>query len=177
MTDLAFAGYRAFDAAPDDPLRLKWLSMDKNTMRSYAVQKSLASVGEFNLGINREIKFDAVEAESLDAWQSPQQTLTSGHGDCKDYALLKYSLLMHKGIEARVVLGGIASLDAPDGRWPHAWCAAFIEGIWYALDNKFDHLERLPYLNWIPVAAMHDDQVVRFGREFSMNEMMKGETS
>ena len=172
MTDLIFTGYRAFEAAPDDALRLKWLSMAMGTMRSMAVQKSLASVAEFNLGINREIKFDNRESEEMSAWQTPQETLTRGTGDCKDYALLKYSLLMHKGITAQVVFGEIRKILANQH---HAWCAALIEGSWYALDNMFDHLEPIgTYLNWTPKAAMHDDRVVRFVREeaFSINERL-----
>jgi predicted transglutaminase-like cysteine proteinase len=168
MTDPAFAGYRAFDAPPDDPLRAKWASMDKGTMRSYAVQPNLASVGELNLSINREIKFDHRESEEMSAWQTPQETLTRGTGDCKDYALLKYSLLMHKGIDARVVFGEIRKILA---NVHHAWCAVRVDGSWYALDNLFDHLEPVgTYLNWTPRAAMHDDCVVRYGREFTIAE-------
>lgn len=171
--DLAFDGFRSWQVGPDDPLSVKWLSMDKGTMRSMAVQKSLASVGEFNISINREIKFDVRESEEMSAWQTPQQTFTKGTGDCKDYALLKYSLLMHKGIDACVVFGEIRRLGMGnlDGNIHHAWCAARINDHWYALDNMFDHLEPVEtYLNWTPKAAMHDDSVVRFGREFTMND-------
>jgi len=172
MTDPSFAGYRSFEAGADDPLRLKWESMDKGTMRSMAVQKSLASVGELNISINREIKFDTRESEEMSAWQTPQETFTRGMGDCKDYAILKYSLLMHKGITAQVVFGEIRKLMA---NLHHAWCAARINDAWYALDNMFDHLEPVgTYINWTPKAAMHDDSVVRFGKEFTIAQVLAG---
>jgi predicted transglutaminase-like cysteine proteinase len=175
MTDLTFAGYRAFDAPPDDPLRAKWLSMDRGTMRSYAVQPNMASVRELNQTINREIKFDNRESEEMSAWQTPQETLTRGAGDCKDYALLKYSLLMHKGLTARVVFGEIRKILA---NVHHAWCAALVDGSWYALDNMFDHLEPVAtYANWTPKAAMHDDKVMRYGRAFTIAEQLREKSS
>ena len=170
MTELTFAGYRAFDAPPDDPLRAKWASMERGTMRSYAVQPNMASIRELNLTINREIRFDHRESEEMSAWQTPQETLTKGTGDCKDYAMLKYSLLTHKGIYARVVFGEIRKILA---NVHHAFCAALIDDHWYALDNMFDHLEPIAtYANWTPKAAMHDDSVVRYGRAFTIADVL-----
>jgi len=179
MTDLAFPGYRAFAATPDDPLRAKWASMSIGTMRSIAVAPNLASIGEFNLGINREIKFDDRESFEMSAWQTPQQTLTRGSGDCKDYALLKYSLLMHKAITACVVFGEIRKLGMGelDGNLHHAWCAALVEDRWYALDNNADRpIPVEDYPDWTPKAAMHDQTVTRFvpDQTFTINDTIGG---
>jgi len=33
-----------------------------------------------------------------DAWQTPAQTLATSHGDCEDYAILKYATLLRSGL-------------------------------------------------------------------------------
>jgi len=171
MNELAFAGYTAHDAAPDDRMRLKWNAMraDLSTPGLSLPDASAASVAALNLQINRQIKFDESESEDLSVWQTARQTLASGHGDCKDYALLKYAVLTQAGIAARVVIGEIREILANKH---HAWCAALLGGTWFALDNMFDHLEPVAtYPNWTPVNAMHDDSVVWFGKEFTISEI------
>jgi len=100
--------------------------------------------------------------------------LTILHGDCEDYAILKYATLLQAGLSAaslRIVIGEIISIA---GNQPHAWCAARIEGTWHALDNKFPQIIAIAdYLNWLPLAAMHDASVVRFGREFTINDRIR----
>jgi hypothetical protein len=71
----------------------------------------------------------------------------------------------------RIVIGEIKSIA---GNQPHAWCAAYLDGAWRTLDNKFDQIIGVAdYVNWLPLAAMHDASVVRFGREFTLNDMMR----
>jgi transglutaminase-like putative cysteine protease len=173
MNDLTFSGYRSFEPPADDPLVIKWNAMAKDVPADCLVPVAQrAPIGAFNAWINKEIKFDRAEAESLEAWQSPQQTFSSKRGDCKDYALIKYSALKKAGIEVRIVLGEIKSAMKTNPQ--HAWCAANIDGVWYALDNDFDQLQPLPYLNWIPSAVLHDSSVVKFGAQFSINDIIKG---
>ncbi len=173
MTDLAFLGYRFFDAAPDDPLRLKWNEMRGRleVLTLATPEPTLIAVADFNAKINRMIAFDRTEAESLDAWQSPSQTLQRERGDCKDFALVKYAVLTKAGIPVRIVLGEIKTVMKANPK--HAWCAAFIEGAWRALDNMFDQIIKIEeYSNWIPTAALHDDAVVEFGSVFSIAEQL-----
>jgi hypothetical protein len=47
-------------------------------------------------------------------------------------------------------------------------------GAWHALDNKFPQIIAIAdYLNWLPLAAMNDASVVRFGREFTINDRIR----
>jgi len=133
----------------------------------------LAGVSAFNLHINRILTFNPLETEDLSAWQSPKQTLMQAQGDCKDYALLKYAALLKSGVSARVVIGEIKTVmkDNPQ----HAWCAAYIEGFWRALDNMFDQIIRVDeYSNWLPLAALGETSMVRFvaAQEFTIDDVL-----
>ncbi len=127
----------------------------------------------FNADINQRIVYTP-EPDRDDAWQTPAQTLTTSHGDCEDYAILKYATLLRAGLSVaslRIVIGEIKSIA---GNQPHAWCAAYLDGAWRTLDNKFDQIIGVAdYVNWLPLAAMHDASVVRFGREFTINDMIR----
>ncbi len=176
IDSLVFAGYRSFDADADDPFRVKW-----NAVRSLlelpagaeVPAPTMVAISAFNADINQRIVYTP-EPDSGDAWQTPAQTLTILHGDCEDYAILKYATLLQAGLSAaslRIVIGEIISSA---GNQPHAWCAAGIEGTWHALDNKFPQIIAIAdYLNWLPLAAMHDASVVRFGREFTINDRIR----
>jgi predicted transglutaminase-like cysteine proteinase len=176
IDSLVFAGYRSFDAGADDPFRIKW-----NTVRpslelpagAAVPALTVTAIGAFNADINRRITYTP-EPDSGDAWQTPAQTLAISQGDCEDYAILKYAPLLRAGLSVaslRIVVGEIISIA---GNQPHAWCAARIDGSWHALDNKFPQIIAIAdYLNWLPLAAMHDASVVRFGREFTLNDMIR----
>jgi hypothetical protein len=44
---------------------------------------------------------------------------------------------------------------------------------WHALDCKFDVVIAVAdYLNWLPMAAVHADTGVIYGREFSIDEIL-----
>ncbi len=171
MIDLAFAGYRAFAAGPDDPMRLKW----NGVRNALALTDDAASrfagltASALNLAVNRRIRYQS-EPEGVDVWQKPMDTFRLGTGDCEDYAVLKYALLDKAGVVVRLVVGEIKSIA---GNRPHAWCAGHIANEWHAFDQMFDQLIPVSeYINWLPMAAMHDDQVVRFGPVFSLNEIL-----
>ena len=173
---LIFAGYRSFDAGTDDPFRIKWdvVRPSLELPAGAAVPAlTMAAIGALNADINQRIVYTP-EPDSGDTWQTPAQTLTILHGDCEDYAILKYATLLQAGLSAaslRIVIGEIIS---GAGNQPHAWCAAGIEGTWHALDNKFPQIIAIAdYLNWLPLAAMHDASVVRFGREFTINDRIR----
>jgi predicted transglutaminase-like cysteine proteinase len=173
MNELAFAGYWPLPAGADDPLRVKWNAMRANLDVSTILppQPTLEGVSAFNLHINRIITFNPLETEDLSAWQSPKQTLMQAQGDCKDYTLLKYAALLKSGVPVRVVIGEIKTVMKNNPQ--HAWCAAYLGGAWRALDNNFDQIIRVEdYTNWLPVAAMHDASVVKFGAQFSINEII-----
>ena len=170
---ISFKGYNSYNASSVDPMRLKWVEMEGTTrapLRSFTTDQ----FEDFNVCVNRLIAADDLESESLDAWQSPADTLKRGAGDCKDYALLKYAVLTAAGRKCCIVIGEIASIS---GNKHHAWCGVQVAGMdaWWVLDNKFDGLIRPDaYINWIPGAAMMADVVVRFGKAFVMADVLAG---
>jgi len=171
-SDLTFAGYRSFEAAADDPLRLKWNTIAKEVPADCLIPlPQRAPIAAFNAWANKEIKFDHAEAESLEAWQSPEQTFSRKRGDCKDYALLKYAALKKAGIDARIVLGELKSVMKTNPQ--HAWCAARVEGRWLALDILFDFLTPVQdYSNWQPLYTCNRAGVVKWGSVIRLSDFV-----
>ena len=176
IDSLVFAGYRSFDAGAEDPFRIKWNAVRPSLELPAGAEVpalTMAATAAFNADINHRIAYTP-EPDSDDNWQTPTQTLATSHGDCEDYAILKYATLLRAGLSVaflRIVIGEIKSIA---GNQPHAWCAAYLDGAWRTLDNKFDQIIGVAdYVNWLPLAAMHDASVVRFGREFTINDMIR----
>jgi predicted transglutaminase-like cysteine proteinase len=67
------------------------------TVSTFTPDKELITWGsiiKFNNQINRKIKY--VSDRGIDNWQTPEETLKKGTGDCEDYAILKYFSLPTK---------------------------------------------------------------------------------
>jgi predicted transglutaminase-like cysteine proteinase len=95
-----------------------------------------ARLGEVNRAVNLAIRYesDAVQHGAADAWASPLATLSSGRGDCEDYAIAKYLALT----EAGVAPGDLRLVVVRDVRLRrhHAVLAARLEDRWLVLDNR-----------------------------------------
>lgn len=95
-----------------------------------------ARLGEINRAINLAIRYqsDAAQHGASDAWASPLATLSSGRGDCEDYAIAKYLALR----EAGVAPGDLRLVVVRDLRLrrDHAVLAARLEDRWLVLDNR-----------------------------------------
>jgi predicted transglutaminase-like cysteine proteinase len=96
-----------------------------------------ARIGMINRAINLSIRptSDLAQWGVSDRWSAPLVTLTSGRGDCEDFAIAKYVALLQAGVAARdvrlVIMRDLASdLD-------HAVVAARLAGEWIILDNRW----------------------------------------
>jgi predicted transglutaminase-like cysteine proteinase len=100
------------------------------------VKEGRARLGEINRAINLAIRYESDIAQhgAADAWASPLATLSSGRGDCEDYAIAKYLALRELGVppgDVRVVIVRDTKL-----RRDHAVVAARLEDRWVVLDNR-----------------------------------------
>jgi transglutaminase-like putative cysteine protease len=69
--------------------------------------------------------------EAGDFWQSPQETIARGTGDCEDQAIYLHHLLAEKGIRSEVTFGIEDLTRMTSG---HAWVEYPIDGDAWVLD-------------------------------------------
>jgi len=77
---------------------------------------------------------DEMQWGVADHWSDPFETLLSNHGDCEDYAILKYAALLEAGISRDDVKIVILKNFFPNET--HAVVAARVDGQWLILDNR-----------------------------------------
>jgi len=100
-------------------------------------QTGRARIGIINRAINMAIRpmSDLAQWGVIDRWSSPLVTLTTGLGDCEDYAIAKYVALTQAGVAAEDVrLVIVRDLAAGED---HAVVAARLNGDWIILDNRW----------------------------------------
>jgi predicted transglutaminase-like cysteine proteinase len=95
-----------------------------------------ARVGLINRAADLAISPVADEAQwgAADHWSDPFETLLSNHGDCEDYAILKYAALLEAAIPKDDVKIVILKNFFPNEN--HAAVATRVDGEWLILDNR-----------------------------------------
>ena len=96
----------------------------------------LARIGVINRAINLAIMpmSDMKQWGVPDRWSSPLETLTTGRGDCEDYAIAKYVALVDAGIpkeDVKLVIVHNLAFDED-----HAMVATRVGSEWIVLDNR-----------------------------------------
>lgn len=96
-----------------------------------------ARIGVINRAINLAIHpmSDLAQWGVEDRWTAPIATLTTGFGDCEDYAIAKYVALTEAGLDAEDVQLIIVRDLARGGG--HAVVAVRLDGGWIMLDNRW----------------------------------------
>ncbi len=99
-------------------------------------QTGRARIGIINRAINLAISpmSDLTQWGVIDRWSAPLVTLTTGRGDCEDYAIAKYVALKQAGVAAEDVKLVIVRDLAVGG--DHAVVAVRFDGHWVILDNR-----------------------------------------
>lgn len=110
----------------------------------------LDNVMKVNRWVNRNIEYitDKENQGIADYWQSPRETLKALQGDCEDYAILKYFMLINWGIPDTelMIWYGKTSIG------PHA-VTTYKNGI---LDNRTDELITVGHSDFIPMFKLPD---------------------
>jgi uncharacterized protein (DUF2126 family)/transglutaminase-like putative cysteine protease len=126
-------------AEPAGPLLEAFVAMIPRTPR-----KTIDFLVELNQRLQHAIRYIVRMEPGV---QTPEETLSSGAGSCRDTAWLLVQILRHLGMPARFVSGyliqlkpDIASLDGPSGAAEdftdlHAWTEVYLPGAgWIGLD-------------------------------------------
>lgn len=122
-----------------------------------------ARIGVINRAINLAIEpvSDLAQWGVLDRWSAPLETLTTGRGDCEDYAIAKYAALTAAGVSADdVKLVIVRNLAAGED---HAVVAARLDDKWIVLDNRrLTLLEDVEMPRVVPLFVLDHDGVKQF---------------
>jgi predicted transglutaminase-like cysteine proteinase len=137
--------------------------IDKAQSRS-----GIARIDVVNRSINAAIRYmsDQQQYGVVDKWSAPLATLTSGYGDCEDYAIAKYVALKEAGVAAEdlrllLVRDRAAYQD-------HAVLAVRNDGQWLVLDNRhvmLNETARLP--QFVPLFAIDQQGVKLFAAPYT----------
>lgn len=96
-----------------------------------------ARLGQINRAVNLAIRpmSDLAQHGVVDRWSSPLASLSTGLGDCEDYAIAKYVALQEAGVPPDDLRLVIVRDEAANVE--HAVVTAHLDGRWIVLDNRY----------------------------------------
>jgi transglutaminase-like putative cysteine protease len=117
---------------------------------------TLSLLKDLSAGVSAKVRYQSREDEGT---QAPMDTLSSGWGSCRDFAVLFAEAARCLGFGARIVSGYLfnpdqKSVGSSDAGSTHAWAEVYVPGAGWI---TFDPTNRsLGGLNLIPVAVARD---------------------
>lgn len=136
-----------------------------------------ARVEAVNREVNQAVRYvsDYQQHGVADLWSSPLETLSSGMGDCEDYAIAKYALLEAAGVpEADMRMLLVRDLAV---RQDHAVLAVRVDGRWLVLDNRYARLSETRDLpQFMPLFAIDHQGVSLFAAPYAERPHHESET-
>jgi predicted transglutaminase-like cysteine proteinase len=74
----------------------------ENTMNSLKSKSKSKQLGAVNFYLNQLLpQYDGIVNKQEDYWETPKEFLTTGFGDCEDYAIIKYFSLVKLGFDKK----------------------------------------------------------------------------
>lgn len=126
-----------------------------------------ARIAQINRVINATIRYTSDEEQfgQPDVWTAPLATLSSGRGDCEDYAIAKYVALRDAGFAAEDLR--LLIVHDRNARQDHAVTGVRQGGQWLMLDNRHDILlEQKDARHFIPLFALDQQGVKLFAAPY-----------
>jgi len=130
------------------PLDAKWHAVEHSqvigsparfaaTLKGFSQVEMLERVNNF---VNHRVQYeeDQLHWGRPDVWSSANETLSSGRGDCEDYAIAKLQLLCAAGFPQRDLY--LTIVHDLDRRADHAVLVARAAGHMYVLDDATDEV-------------------------------------
>jgi predicted transglutaminase-like cysteine proteinase len=143
--------------------------------RKFVAMTASASNGEIrsrvenvNRAVNMAVRYvsDYEQHGVADLWSSPLETLAAGAGDCEDYAIAKFAVLLAAGVpekDMKVLL--VRDLAV---RQDHAVLTVRINGRWLVLDNRrMTLIETADLPEFMPLFAINHDGVSLFAAPYA----------
>jgi len=185
----------------DDALKEElapYLVADPATPRMQAfldsIERGPARTIDFLVGLNQRLQQDIRYLVRMEPGvQTPEETLVSASGSCRDTGWLLVQTLRHLGLAARFVSGyliqlapDVKALDGPSGTEVdftdlHAWCEVYLPGAgWIGFDPTSGLLAGEGHIplactpqpsSAAPVSGAVDESEVTFGHEMAVSRI------